>query len=97
MSATDTVAQNSDPGYLRLLADIQSEEKQSPAAQDDGLETLTLAPHVIRHLHWLATQHGLRLANTVARGDKYQQLLDERRLNGVALAALTQKVRGLRA
>lgn len=96
MSEPAAAIRNSDPDYLRLLADIETEEKRSPAASDDN-QALLLAPPVIRHLHWLATQHGLRLANTVAHGDRYQQLLDERRLNSVALATLTQAVRRLPA
>lgn len=86
---------NSDPRYLRLLADMDSEDKRSPAVNDDGLVPLLLAPHVLRHLHQLATQHGWTLANKQVPQAKYQQLLDERRLNGVALTVLTQKVRGL--
>lgn len=88
-------AGNTTGEWLRAMADIEGEGKI--VAPQPALVHLALAPHVLQHLHWLATQHGLTLARLQndAHGEQFQRVLDESRINGVALAILTDKVRRL--
>ncbi len=80
----------------RWLANVRDMERGEEPEPHQAAEyvTLTLPADAVKHLHWLATKAGLEYVHELRRqSDDHDKWLADSRINGVALAVLTDKVR----